>query len=223
MKTDAQIKQAILDELVFLPDIDETQIGVIVEDGVVTLTGFVDTFSKKVAAEKAVKKVAGVMAVAEDIVVKYGDDYKKTDKEIAKAAVNALEWDASVPKEKVMIKVDNGYIFLSGNLPWAYQRNAAKRAVQNLLGVKGVVNNIMITPTVEPTNISKEIQKALDRSADLKAKSIRVQVDGSTVQLKGRVHTHQEKKLAERAAYNAKGVTKVQNDIVVQLYPEFVD
>ena len=223
MKTDGQIKQDILDELVFLPDIDETQIGVIVEDGVVTLTGFVDAYPKKVAAEKAVRSVAGVQAVAEDIVVKYGDDYKKTDKEIAKAAVHALKWNASVPKEKVMVKVENGYIYLTGNLTWEYQQNAAKWAVQNLLGVKGVVNNIKLAPTVEPFNISGEINKALERSADLEAKSIRVQVDGSTVQLKGRVHSHREKKLAERAAYKAKGVTKVQNDIVVQLYPEFAD
>ena len=223
MKSDAQIKQDILDELIFLPDIDETQIGVIVEDGVVTITGFVDVYSKKVAAEKAVKSVVGVKAVAEDIVVKYGDDYKKTDKEIAKAAVNALEWNASVPREKVMVKVENGYIYLTGNLPWAYQRNAAKRTVQNLLGVRGVINNVELAPAVEPDHISEEITKALERSANLEAKGIRVQVDGSTVNLKGRVHSHQEKKLAERAAYLAKGVTKVRNDIVVQLYPEYAD
>lgn len=221
MKSDAQIKQDILDELVFMPNIDETQIGVIVEDGVVTLTGFVDAFPKKVAAEKAVKSVVGVKAVAEDIRIKYGDDYKKTDKEIAKAAVSALEWNASVPKEKVMVKVDNGYIYLNGQLPWAYQKKAAKRTVQNLLGVKDVINNIEIAPTVAPANIQEEIKKALERSADLEAKGIRVQVDGRTVQLKGRVHSHKEKELAEKAAYKAPGVSNVQNDIVVQLYPEF--
>ncbi|NAS13718.1 BON domain-containing protein [Poritiphilus flavus] len=223
MKSDAQIKQDILDELVFLPDIDETQIGVIVEDGIVTLTGFVDAYPKKLAAEKAVKSVSGVKAVAEDIEVKYGDDYKKTDKEIAKAAVSALEWNATVPKEKIMVKVDNGHIYLTGSLPWAYQRNAAKRTVENLLGVKGVINNIELAPTILPGDISEDIKNALERSAELEAKGIRVQVDGSTVQLKGRVHSHHEKKLAERAAYKAPGVTQVQNDIVVQLYPEFVD
>jgi len=221
MKTDGQIKQDILDELVFMPNIDETQIGVIVEDGVVTLTGFVDAYPKKVAAEKAVKSVAGVKAVAEDIEVKYGDDFKKTDKEIAKAAVSALEWNASVPKEKVMVKVDNGYIYLTGNLPWEYQRKAAKRTIQNLLGVKGVINNIEITPTAQPVNIEEDIKKALERSADLEAKGIRVQVDGRTVQLKGRVHSQLEKNLVEKAAYKAVGVQNVQNDIVVQLYPEF--
>ncbi len=222
MKSDAQIKQDILDELVFLPNIDETQIGVIVEDGVVTLTGFVDAFPKKMAAEKAAKSVAGVKAVAEDIEVKYGDDYKKTDKEIAKAAVNALEWNASVPKEKVMVKVENGYIYLTGELPWAFQRNAAKRTIQNLLGVNGVVNNIEIGPKVEPHNIEEQITNALERSASLEAKGIRVQVDGHTVQLKGRVHSIKEKELAEKTAYKAPGIHRVQNDIVVQHYPEFV-
>ena len=220
MKTDAQIKQDVLDELVFEPNIDETQIGVIVEDGVVTLTGFVDAYPKKAAAEKVAKGVAGVKALAEDIQVKYGDNYKKTDKEIAKAAVNALEWNASVPKEKVMLKVDNGYIYLTGELPWDYQRNAAKRTLQNLLGVKEVINNIEIGPKVEPHNIEGQITKAFERSADLEAKGIRVQADGHTVQLKGKVHSMKEKELAEKAAYKAPGVFQVQNDIVVQYYPE---
>ena len=114
MKTDSEIKQDILDELAWLPNIDETQIGVIIEDGVMVLTEIVNEFSKKVAAKKTVKSVAGVKAIAEDIEVKYGDDYKKSDKEIAKAAVNTLEWNASVPKEKVMREVENGYIYLSG-------------------------------------------------------------------------------------------------------------
>jgi osmotically-inducible protein OsmY len=221
MKTDRQIKQDILDELAYLPNIDETQIGVIVEDGVVTLTGFVDAFPKKVAAENAAKGVAGVKAVAEDIEVKYGDDYKKTDKEIAKTAVSALEWNATVPKEHVMVEVDSGYIFLTGRLPWAYQKKAAKRAVEHLLGVKGVINNIEITPMVAPVNIQEVIKNALERSADLEAKGIRVQVDGRVVQLKGRVRSHKEKELAEKVAYKAPGVSRVQNDIVVQLYPEF--
>lgn len=221
MKTDAQIKQDVLDELVFQPIIDETQIGVMVEDGIVTLTGLVDSFPKKIAAEKAAKSVAGVKALAEDIVVKYGSAYKKTDQEIAKAAVNALEWTASVPKEKVMVKVDNGYVYLTGELPWAYQRNAAKRTLQNLVGVKGIINNIKIGLKVEPHNIEEQITKALERSADLEAKGIRVQIDGHTVQLKGRVHSIREKELAEKAAYKAPGVLNVENDIVVQFYPAF--
>lgn len=221
MKTDAEIKQAILEELHYQPNIDETQIGVIVEDGVVTLSGVVNEYHKKAIANKAAKSIAGVKAVAEDIEVKYGDDYKKTDKEIAKAAVNALEWNASVPKDNVMVFVEDGYIYLSGNVGWEYQRNAAKRTVEYLMGVKGVINNIEIMPKVKPDNIEEQIIKALERSAEVDAKDIRVQVDGDTVQLKGRVHSIIEKEEAEKAALRSPGVRKVKNDIVVQLLPAF--
>lgn len=221
MKSDAQIKQDILDELVFEPNIDETQIGVTVENGIVALSGVVNNYHKKVLANKVAKRVIGVKAVAEDIEVKYGDEYKKTDKEIAKAAVNALEWNASVPKEKVMLLVEDGYIYLSGELAWDYQREEAKRTVQNLLGVKGVVNNIELKPEKIAYNLEDKILKALERSAHLEAKGIRVQVDGDTVQLKGRVHSIKERELIEKTAYKADGIRKVQNDIVVQSYPEF--
>jgi osmotically-inducible protein OsmY len=222
MKSDAQIKQDILDELVFEPNIDETQIGVTVDDGIVALSGMVNEYYKKALANKVAKRVSGVKAVAEDIEVKYGDDYRKTDKEIAKAAVNALEWNASVPKEKIMVFVEDGYIYLSGKVAWNYQRSSAKRAIQNLLGVKGVVNNIEIIPEAKADNIEEQITMALERSANLQAKGIRVLVDGNTVQLKGRVHSIKERELAEKSAYKALGVLHVQNDIVVQYYPEFV-
>lgn len=221
MRTDAEIKQDILEELRYQPNIDETQIGVIVEDGVVTLSGVVNEYYKKAIANKAAKSIAGVKAVAEDIEVKYGDEYKKTDKEIAKAAVNALEWNASVPKDKVMVFVEDGYIYLTGNVGWDYQRNAAKRTVQYLMGVKGVINNIEVMPKVKPDNIEEQIVKAFERSAELDAKDIRVQVDGDTVQLKGRVHSIKEKEEAEKAALRSPGVRKVQNDIVVQMHPAF--
>lgn len=221
MKSDAQIKQDILDELVFEPNIDETQIGVTVEDGIVALSGVVSDYHKKVLANKVAKRVIGVKAVAEDIEVKYGDEYKKTDKEIAKAAINALEWNASLPKGKVMVMVEDGYIYLSGEVVWDYQREAAKHTVQNLLGVKGVINNIELKPDKKTQNIEDEIMKALERSAHLEAKGIRVQVDGDTVQLKGRVHSIKERELIEKTAYKATGIRKVQNDIVVQFYPEF--
>jgi len=221
MRTDAQIKQDVLDELAWQPNIDETQIGVIVEDGVVTLTGFVNDFPKKVAAEKAAKNVAGVTAVAEDIEVKYGDEYKKTDKEIAKAAVNAIEWNASVPKEKVMVQIDNGYIFLTGKLRWEYQKNAAKRTVQNLLGVKGVINNIEIEHSAEPKEVKDQIKKAYERSADLDANKINITVDGHTVKLTGTVTSIKEKEDAARAAFLAPGVWEVKNELKVHYNPQY--
>ena len=222
MKSDAQIKQDILDELVFEPNIDETQIGVIVEDGVVTLSGVVNEYHKKAVANKVAKRVIGVKAVAEDIEVKYGEDFKKTDKEIAKAAVHALEWNSKIPKENIMVFVEDGYIYLSGDVAWDYQRKEAEHSLQNLLGVKGVVNNIEIIPVAKAKNIEEQITQALERSTNLMAKGIRVQVDGDTVQLKGRVHSLKERDLIEKTAYKANGVRHVQNDIVVQSYPEFV-
>lgn len=222
MKSDAQIKQDILDELVFEPNIDETQIGVLVKDGIVTLSGVVNEYHKKHIANKVAKRVIGVKAIAEDIEVKFGEDYKKTDTEIATAAVNALEWNTAVPKEKIMVFVEDGYIYLSGSVPWEYQRNAAQRVLHGLLGVKGIINRIEIAPETKANNIESQITKAYNRLANLEAKAIRVQVDGDTVQLKGRVHSFKEREIAEKTAYKASGVRHVQNDIVVQYSPEFV-
>ena len=213
MKSDSAIKEDVLDELMWQPDIDETQIGVIVENGVVTLTGIVDSYSKKLAAEKAVKNVKGVKAVADDIEVKYGSAYKKTDKEIAKAVVNALKWNSSVPEDKVTIEVRDGWVYLSGELKWYYQKEAALKSVETLLGVKKVVNNITLKQSIKPTEIKAKITKAFERLADIDAKNVKVDVDGHTVKLKGKVHSYVEKEEAKKTAYAAPGVYKVENEI----------
>ena len=215
MKTDSEIKEDVLDELMWQPNIDETQMGVIVEKGVVTLTGIVNTYAKKVAAEKAVKNVIGVKAVADDIEVKYGDAYKKTDKEIAKAVVNALSWNASVPDDKVEIEVRDGWVYLSGEVQWFYQKDAARKAAENLLGVKKVVNNITLKQAIEPSEIKKKISKAFERLADLDAQNIKVEVDGHKVKLKGKVHSYAEKEEARKTAYFAPGVYDVENELEV--------
>ncbi len=215
MKTDSEIKEDVLDELMWQPNVDETQIGVIVEKGVVTLTGVVDTYAKKVAAEKAVKNVVGVKAVADDIEVKYGDAYKKTDKEIAKAVVNALSWNASVPDDKVEIEVRDGWVYLSGEVQWFYQKDAARKAAENLLGVKKVVNNITLKQAIEPSEIKNKISKAFERLADLDAQNIKVEVDGHKVKLKGKVHSYVEKEEARRTAYFAPGVYEVENELEI--------
>jgi len=215
MKTDIEIKEDVLDELMWQPNIDETQIGVIVENGVVTLTGIVDTYAKKVAAEKAVKNVVGVKAVADDIEVKYGDAYKKTDKEIAKAVVNALSWNASVPDDKVEIEVRDGWVYLSGELQWFYQKDAARKAAEHLLGVKKVVNNITLKQAIEPSEIKNKISKAFERLADLDAQNIKVEVDGHKVKLQGKVHSYAEKEEARRTAYFAPGVYDVENELEI--------
>lgn len=221
MKTDAEIKQDVLDELAWQPNVDETEIGVIVENGVVTLSGVLNNYSKKVAAEKAVKNVEGVKALAGDIEVKYGNDFKKTDKEIAKAVVEALEWNSSVPEKNLTIKVEDGWVYLSGEVNWGYQREAAKRAVENLLGVRSVINSITIKQDVKPFDVKDSIKKAFERSAELDAKNITVLTDGNTVTLRGKVHSLKEKEDAETAAYRAPGVYYVLNELKVQYYTEY--
>ena len=215
MRTDSKIKEDVLDELAWQPDIDETQIGVIVENGVVTLSGVVDSYTKKVAAEKAIKGVVGVKAVAEDIEVKYGTSYKKTDKEIAKAVVDALKWNFSVPEDKISVKVEDGWVYLTGELKWGYQKDSAKNAVQNLLGVKYVVNNITLKQAIKPVDIESRIKKAFERSADIDAKAITVTTHDHTVKLRGKVHSLKEKDEARKAAYYAPGVYTVENELEV--------
>ena len=221
MKTDAKIKEDVLQELAWQSGIDKTDIGVIVKDGVVTLTGVVDSYSKKIEAENAAKSVYGVKAVAEDIEVKYTAGKGKTDTEIAKAVIDAFKWNSSIPDETIKVKVEDGWIYLSGEVAWAYQRSAAKRAVEKLFGVKGVINNISIKQTVQPFEIKNRIMKAFERSADLEAKNINVEVDGHTVTLTGTVHSLNEKDEARKAAFFAPGVTKVDNKLKIAYYPEY--
>ena len=215
MRTDIEIKNDVLDELAWQPNIDETEIGVIVDKGVVTLTGTLDSYAKKMAAEKAVKAVKGVRAVADDIEVKYGSEFKKSDKEIAKAAADAIKWNYSVPDEQVSIKVDNGWVYLTGEVKWGYQKDAAKNAVENLLGVRGVSNAITLKQTVEPYQVKEKIKKALERSAEIEAQNINVIVDGHKVKLRGKVHSWTEKDEARRAAFLAPGVYEVENELEV--------
>lgn len=221
MRTDVEIKDDVLDELAWQPGIDETQIGVIVEDGVVTLSGVVDSYSKKLAAEKAVKRVTGVRAIAEDIDVKYGISYKKTDKEIAKAAAKALEWDASVPDEDIKVKVEDGWVILSGEVTWDYQKKAAKKAVGNLLGVKKVSNNITLKKSIKPFEVKDRIKKAFERMANIDAEAVEIETSGHTVTLRGKVSSLQEKENAEEAAYKAPDVYDVINKLKVQYRTEY--
>lgn len=221
MKTDVEIKDDVLEELAWQSNVDETQIGVIVEKGVVTLTGVVNNYSKKLAAEKAAKNVEGVKAVALDIEVKYDSDFKKTDKEIAKAAVDAFEWNSSVPEDDISIKVENGWVYLSGEVEWSYQKIAAKNAVEKLLGVKGVTNSITLKNKIKPTEVKEKIKKAFERMAALDADGIILETHGHTVTLRGKVHSLKEKEDAETAAYNAPGVYDVKNELKVQYSTEY--
>ncbi|TDS16841.1 osmotically-inducible protein OsmY [Maribacter caenipelagi] len=221
MKTDSKIKLDVQDELAWEPSIDETKIGVAVDEGVVTLSGEVDSYSKKIAAEKAAKRVSGVKAVAEDIVVKYPSSMDKSDTDIAKAAVEALEWDSSVPDNTVIVKVENGWVYLTGEVKWSYQKYSASNAIKNLVGVRGVSNNIKLKQTVKPVLVKDTIEEAFERSARIDAKSIVVTADGSTVTLSGKVHSIKEKEEAEKAAFRAPGVLDVINKLKIQYYPSY--
>lgn len=221
MKTDSEIKIDVQDELSWEPSIDETKIGVAVDNGVVTLSGQVDSYAKKIAAEKAAKRVYGVKAVAEDIIVKYPSSLGKSDTEIAKAAVDALQWHSSVPTEAVMVKVENGWIYLSGEVKWSYQKDSATNAVKDISGVKGVSNSIKIKQNAQPYEVKNKIKEAFERSAIIDAKGINVTTDGHTVTLSGKVHSIKEKEDAEKAAFNAPGVFEVKNNLRVQYYTEY--
>lgn len=222
MKTDLEIKKNVLAELSWLPNIDETEIGVTVNNGIVTLTGIVSDLPKKISIDNAVKQVAGVKAVAEEIKVKYTDSDKKSDIEIAKAAINALEWNASVPSEQIIVEVEDGKIYLTGELEWAYQKDFAKRTIEHLYGVKEVINNIQLMPKATPENVENQIKKAFTRSANIDAKNITVTINNQELTLSGTVHSVKEKDDAEITAYKAQGITNVINLLEVDYYPMYL-
>ena len=215
MKTDSEIERDVKDELSWNPDLDATDIAVSVKKGVVTLTGFVKSYTDKFEAEAAAKRVSGVVAVANDIEVRMPSVDERPDPEIARDAVAAIKSQLPISSEKIKVIVKNGWITLEGEVEWQYQRSTAEHAVRRIKGVKGVSNMIQLKPQAQPSEIKRKIQEAFRRNAEVDSNRIVVEADGSVVTLKGTVRSWVEREEAERAAWAAPGVTSVVDQIVV--------
>jgi osmotically-inducible protein OsmY len=212
---DKTLRQEVIDELDFDPSVASAHIGVAVEEGVVTLTGHVSSYAEKIAAERAVQRVKGVRAIAEEIEIRYPNDRKTADDQIAKRALDILAWDTTIPKDRIRVKVQDGWVTLSGDVDWNYQSTDAVRAVRRLSGVVGISNAITVKPRVAADDVKGRIEKALKRSAELDANSIRVRAEGGKVVLEGKVKAWYERDLAEKTAWAAPGVTAVEDRIQI--------
>ena len=215
MKSDSEIERDVREELEWDPDLDASDIAVSVRQGVVTLAGYVKSFTDKYEAEAAAKRVGGVAGVANDLEVRMPSVDERPDPDIARDAVAAIKSQLPISSEHIQVVVKNGWVTLEGHVEWQYQKNTAETAVRRLKGVRGVINNIVLKPQVEPADVKRKIQSAIKRLAEVDASRITVDANGSEVVLKGTVRSWAEREEAERAAWSAPGVTKVEDRIVV--------
>jgi osmotically-inducible protein OsmY len=216
MKTDEQLKDDVVMELEWDPAVHATQVGVAVKNGVVTLTGHLDTFAEKFAVEKAVARVQDVQAIAVEMDVKLEPGHHRSDSEIAFAVESALKWHAQVPADRIQVKVEKGWVTLKGEVDWDYQRQSAAKAVRALTGVVGVTNAISLKTTEVPGNLVARIREALKRHAEREARDITVELHGSVVTLRGKVDSVSERSAAFGAAWSAPGVSGVVNELKVR-------
>ncbi len=217
MKSDEQLQHDLFEEMRWDPQVQDAEIGVAVKEGVITLTGSVNSYAQKLAVVRLTERVGGVLAVADDLKVRPPGATRRTDAEIVHAAVKTLVWDTEVPDDMVSVAVDNGWITLTGSVPWKFQSECAERSVRFLTGVRGVTNQIVVTPVVSASEVRAKIEQALRRSAELDAKRITVEATGGKVTLTGTVRSWSERRDAERAAWAAPGVRQVEDCILVSV------
>jgi osmotically-inducible protein OsmY len=215
MKTDLDIQQDVMAELLWEPGLRVAEVGASVKNGVVILSGIVDSYYKKVLAEKAAKKVAGVKAVAEEIEVRVPGSKTFSDLDIAEAVLNALKWNSNVDESAIHVKVEKGVLTLDGEAEWNFQKESVQKAVENLMGITSIVNNIRVKNKVSMDDLQEKIGEAFVRSATLDADKIRIEVNGDKVTLSGTVRSFAEKKNAERTVWSSPGVMQVINNLEI--------
>ena len=211
--SDKSLRDDILAELDWQPGVDSTDIGVLVDDGVVTLTGHVPSYAQRLLAELTARRVRGVRAVVEQIEVRPRE--AESDEDLAHRVLAILEWDVRLPHEDIQVRVSHGVVTLGGRVEWDYQRRAAADAVHRLQGVRNVVNQIELRSAVPPMDVQQRIEAALDRYADIEARNVKVEVSGRKVVLKGVVRAPAERAIVERAAWSAPGVQSVEDQLEV--------
>lgn len=215
MRTDIDIQRDVMEELRWDPVLHSAEIGVTVKDGIVTLLGYVDNYIQQLAAENAAKRVKDVRAVAVDLTINLPHEQRRTDSDLAAAALNALKWSSFVPEDRIKLKVDKGWISMDGDVEWQFQKESAYHAVKDLIGIHGVINHIIVRPRLSPVIVKDVIKKALERSAEIEADRINILTDGGRIVLKGKVRSWAERNEVERAVWATPGVIDVKDELTI--------
>lgn len=215
MKSDIELQRDVMDEILWDPILHAAEIGVIVKQGVVTLVGSVKNYAEKIAAENAAKRVKEVNAVVMDVNIRMANESRRTDKDLTKAALNALKWSSFVPEDRIKLKIENGWITISGEVEWQFQKESATSAVEHLVGVRGVSNFIKVRPVLNTILVKDVIKKALERSADIDADKIDIKLSGGKILLTGKVRSWGERKEVERAVWATPGVIDVNDQLTI--------